>query len=127
MGPHSVGHSLLVAVLLVRAVGGAWSPPLFVVDLDAAPAERWSGAVDLVVRAHGWDSSFGAAFAAHNASLFEHMDAEHFATLAAALRRDFPEQAAELGGVVADMKEHDGVCVLAAAPIARNPTIAVQL
>ena len=81
-------------------------PPAFVVDLDAAPEARWRGAVGAVVAAHGWEHSFGASFAAHNATLFDALLPEHYTALGAAVTAHFPEQAAELRGLVAEFARY---------------------
>ena len=90
-------------------------PPAFLVDLDAAPEARWRGAVGAVVAAHGWEHSFGASFAAHNATLFDALLPEHYAALGAAVTAHFPEQAAELRGLVAEFARYAPAAAAGAA------------
>eukprot|EP00756_Hemistasia_phaeocysticola_P033190 Hpha_TRINITY_DN16452_c1_g14::TRINITY_DN16452_c1_g14_i1::g.161484::m.161484 len=103
----SVFLPALLALLALPSASAAWSPPLFTVDLSLPPSARWRGAVGLVVAAHGWRDSFGAAFAAHNVSLFDNINYAQFAILGDALARDFPEQAAELQGIATEMRAYD--------------------
>ena len=47
----------------------------------------WEGAVDLILRRHGYARSFAPVFAEHNATLFDHLTAEHFEALGQAAPR----------------------------------------
>ncbi|CAJ1389830.1 unnamed protein product [Effrenium voratum] len=73
--------------------------PRFVLDLKKPPEERWEGAVDLILQRHGYAHSFAPVFAEHNATLFDHLTAEHFEALGQAVERHFPSTAAELKGL----------------------------
>lgn len=78
-------------------------PPDFTVDLSLAPEQRWQGAVASIVALHGWQWSFGPAFAAHNASLFDRLSATQYALLADGVRRKSPDQALELQSIADEM------------------------
>ena len=93
---------MLPSLLLVA---GSWAPPAFTVDVSKPPHERWAGAVRAVLDHHGnsLQTGFEAAFAAHNASLFDNLNASTWARLGAAVRTHYPEQAAELGTIASEL------------------------
>ena len=72
------------------------SPPHIHVDLDAPPALRWANALETVLAVHPWEFGFAPAFAAHNASLFNQLNASHYTILVRAMRTHWSEQADEL-------------------------------
>ena len=91
--------ALIVALVSVACVGGADSlsaPPHIIVDLDLPPAARWNGALEEVLAAHPFEHGFGKTFIAYNASIFDKLTAEDWATLATAMRTHWAEQADEL-------------------------------
>lgn len=70
------------------------APPFFTLDLSAPAETRWRGSVTAILAEHGWNNSFGAVFAAHNATLFGNLSGAQFATLATALQSHFNERCA---------------------------------
>lgn len=91
-----------LAVVGIRAACGASLPPTFEIDLDLPPEKRWQGALDVVLSQHPFEHSFQATFAEHNQSLFDNLEADHFKRVAAAVHRNYPEQAAELRSLSAE-------------------------
>ena len=72
---------------------------MFDVDLDAAPNQRWRGAVKTVLDVHPFEWSFGAAFAQHNKTLFQNVTAAQYTLLGQALSMHYPDSADELRGI----------------------------
>jgi hypothetical protein len=85
--------------LLWSATTAMFAPPHFVMNLDLPPAARWDGAVGLVLAAHPFEHSFGAAFADHNASMFNKLTYSDWAMMGDTVKKHWPEQAAELQGI----------------------------
>ena len=107
--PRLLTSALLVVSALASAhTAGhvmARAPPRFTVDLDAPAGARWRGAVSAVLAVHPWQWSFGATFAAHNATLFDNLTPAQYIALGAAVTSHFPEQAAELRTISAEFLE----------------------
>jgi len=95
---------VVAAAMVWRAapVRASSIPPSFTVDLALPPQQRWRGALAAVLAAHPYEHSFGPVFASHNASLFRHLSAAQWATLATSVTAHWPEHAAELRGIAAD-------------------------
>ena len=100
----STQNSMLPSLFLV-GVAGSWAPPAFTVDVSKPPHERWAGAVRTVLDHHGnkLATGFEAAFTAHNASLFDNLNASTWARLGTAVQTHYPEQAAELGTIANEL------------------------
>lgn len=90
------------SVVLSVGVDALTPPPRFTVDLNVAAEKRWSGAVKTVLDTHPWEWSFGAAFSAHNDTLFKNLSDDDFDSLGVALNAAFPENAAELKGIASE-------------------------
>jgi len=90
---------LLLAPLFVDYVRALSAPPVFSCDLTLAPEQRWVGALDLLAAQSSFEESWQQAFAFHNASLFNGLGADQWASLADALTAFYPDQAAELRGL----------------------------
>lgn len=88
-------------LLLCTAAAAVERPPHFTVDLDKPPAERWAGAVKLVLERHPYEFGFGPVFDEHNATLFKFFSAAQWETLGTALRTHFPVQAEEVHSLAA--------------------------
>ena len=78
------------------------TPPLFTLNLDLPPRQRWRGALGLVLAAHDFESGFLPTFSQHNSSLFNHLPASAWPVLTTALSTYWPEQAEELKGIADD-------------------------
>lgn len=89
-------NTLLLLLITIVASQCAHVLPIVRIDLDAAPETRWVGALNTVLNLHGFENSFGPAFAHHNASVFSHLPAEVFAICGNAIKKHFPVYAAEL-------------------------------
>eukprot|EP00035_Acanthoeca_spectabilis_P008516 m.155097 g.155097 ORF g.155097 m.155097 type:complete len:442 (+) comp14395_c2_seq1:13-1338(+) len=106
--PGGVAGGLLLTVLVVglcccpTLVDAMRAPPEFTLDLATPPEQRWLGAVSAVLRVHPWDSSFGAVFAAHNATLFDNLPLGTLDSLWATLEQHFPITAREIAGLSAE-------------------------
>lgn len=97
-------HVLLM--LLMEALHALERPPTFVLDLDAAPRQRWHGALSQVLSAHNYASGFLPIFAAHNATLFNRLPVDAYQTLGRSLEQHWPERAEELRGISDDFASH---------------------
>lgn len=53
---------LVIVAAFAAMVNALEPPPIFVLDLDAAPQHRWDGAVELIASQHSWEYGFGAIF-----------------------------------------------------------------
>ena len=91
--------AVALAMLVAGACRASLAPPVVTVNLDAPPEKRWAGAVGAVLAAHPWQHSFGPAFAGHNATMFHKLNAGHWQSLGAAVRKNFPQMAGELEGI----------------------------
>lgn len=69
------------SILLPEQGTALTAPPLFAVDLDKEPSQRWNGAVKAVLDAHPFEWSFERAFAAHNESLFNNITDAQFTAI----------------------------------------------
>lgn len=97
-------HVLLM--LLTEASRALERPPTFVLNLDAAPRQRWHGALALVLEAHDYASGFLPIFAAHNLTLFDRLPADAYPVLGRSLERHWPERAEELRGIADDFASY---------------------
>ena len=97
---------MIVLVALLGLATGNLVPPHFTVDLDKPPSERWRGSVSAVLDAHPFEYSFGPVFAAHNASLFSKLSRQQWALLGESVRKNHPENAAEIMSISAEFATH---------------------
>lgn len=93
-------HAALSLAAVLSQVKSFDVPPTFTLDLSLAPEHRWDGSLAMLLSRHPYEFSFGPVFAAHNTSLFSNLLGSHFALISKAVRRHWPETAAELLGIV---------------------------
>jgi hypothetical protein len=86
----------LLAAACFDSADSLSAPPHIVVDLGLPPAARWNGALEAVLAAHDFEEGFLPTFVAYNSSIFDRLTAEHWATLATAMRTHWADQADEL-------------------------------
>ncbi len=97
----------LVAVLaLAVAPAAAFYPaPKFTLDLDKEPSKRWAGAVSKVIDAFGYEHSFGPVITLYT-GLMELLPESFLAAAEKKIEARFPEYAAEVRGIDAELKAH---------------------
>lgn len=96
---------LAMSLLQLPGAEAVSAPGSFTVDMSAAPVHRWDGALEASMQGRTWNDTWGSIFTAHNRTLFNHLNASHWETLASAVREHFPQQAEELEGIAAQFAE----------------------
>jgi hypothetical protein len=91
-----------LAVLSSLSLLALEAPPSFTVDLSQPPRSRWKGALARVLRAHGYEHSFGPIFDAYNASLFSKLPLSSWDQMSESIDTHYPVQAEELHGIADD-------------------------
>ena len=92
-----------LAVLSSLSLLALEAPPSFTVDLSQPPRSRWKGALARVLRAHGYEHSFGPIFDAYNASLFSKLPLSSWDQMSESVDTHYPVQAEELHGIAPPM------------------------
>ncbi|CAD8125389.1 unnamed protein product [Paramecium sonneborni] len=92
-------HYKLLLVLFTTLYCYTYIPELEI-DLSAPPKQRWKEAVQLVLNLYGYEETFGPVFAFHNEHSFDVLNQDDYTTIAQALRKNFPEHALELEGII---------------------------
>ena len=92
----------IILATIVCCATASTIPPKFTIDVALPPRQRWRGALSAVLAVHPYEHSFGPVFASHNASLFDHLSAAQWATLASATEQHWPDHADELKGIADD-------------------------
>lgn len=92
-----------LAVLSSLSLLALEAPPSFTVDLSQPPRSRWKGALARVLRAHGYEHSFGPIFDAYNASLFSKLPLSSWDQMSESVDTHYPVQAEELHGIADDL------------------------
>ncbi|CAK57400.1 unnamed protein product (macronuclear) [Paramecium tetraurelia] len=93
-------HQTLLLFQLFTIISCYSYLPQLEIDLNAPPKQRWMKAVQTVLELHGYQNSFGSVFAFHNQHSFHILNKDDYDTIAYFLRKNFPEHALELEGVV---------------------------
>ncbi|EDQ91670.1 uncharacterized protein MONBRDRAFT_5578 [Monosiga brevicollis MX1] len=75
------------------------TPPTVQIEWEAPVASRWAPAVDAVLARYSAEESFLPVFAAHNASLFNNLTTEDFATLGQSLANHWPHLSEEVDAI----------------------------
>jgi N-acylethanolamine-hydrolysing acid amidase len=94
-------------ILFIATCHCAHILPVVDIDLDGPPEQRWIEALRVVLELHGYENSFGPAFAHHNISTFNHFSAEVFQICGKAIDEHFPKYAAELRGLTTAFNRDD--------------------
>lgn len=101
-------HLIFLFLLLASFNGGRVSAlqiaPLFELDLDKAPEQRWNGSVELVLSRHPWQSSFGPLFSYYNSIMYQHLNTSIRAALEKVVASRFPVHYLELQGLAGSFR-----------------------
>lgn len=80
-------------------------PPRFVMNLDSPASTRWNGAVKAVLDVHPFEWSFGAAFSAHNTSMYNNVTEAQYQLIGNSFASHYPQNADELRGISAQFAD----------------------
>jgi len=58
----SEAKSILIAILLLKTISCVFKMPMVDIYLDEEPELRWQNCVDVILKAHSWQESFGGIF-----------------------------------------------------------------
>lgn len=96
----------IIVLLLTSALCFTYLPKVEI-DLSAPPNLRWRSAVRKVLDIHGFENSFGPVFEYHNQNTFHILEPADYTNMADSIRRNFPEYAQELEGIVEEFNNDE--------------------